>query len=104
MPEDEGYLVEELLTEVKTELSKAMTAYPWWPKTIVAQAAIAAEESGEVVKAANNYYWDHDIDTLDDIEQEAIQAAAMFVRFAINVRLSRGDGGMPRATPDDQLE
>lgn len=68
---------------VRAELSKARTRYPWWPSDIVHAAAIASEESGEVVKAVNNYYWKHGDDGMDDIRKEAVQAIAMLIRFLV---------------------
>ena len=71
----------DIFDEVRAELSRARTRYPWWPSDMVHAAAVASEESGEVVKAVNNYFWSHGNDTLDDIRKEAIQAIAMWTRF-----------------------
>lgn len=71
----------DILAAVQAELDKARAMFPWWPSDIVQAAAIASEESGETVKAVNNYYWSHGDDTLTDIRKEAIQAIAMWIRF-----------------------
>lgn len=71
----------EVFTAVQAELSLARARYSFWPTDMVHAAAIASEESGEVVKSVNNYFWGHGGDTLEDIRKEAIQAIAMWVRF-----------------------
>lgn len=72
---------EQIFNQVRAELAKARTRYPWWPVDMVHAAAIAAEESGEVVKAVNNRFWAHGDDSWADVQKEAIQAIAMWVRF-----------------------
>ena len=66
------------------ELYSAQRKYPAWPANLVMAAAIAAEESGEVVKECNTYHWRQGKTTLDDIKLEAIQAAAMWIRFLVD--------------------
>lgn len=66
---------------VEAELKKARERYPFWPADIVAAAAIASEESGEVIKATNEFYWSQGDSKLADIRAEAVQAIAMWVRF-----------------------
>lgn len=72
---------EQVFEQVRAELAKARERYPWWPQDMVHAAAIANEESGEVVKAVNNRFWCHGDDTIEDIRKEAVQAIAMWVRF-----------------------
>lgn len=73
----------EVFALVRAELAKARTRYPWWPQDLVQACAIANEESGEVVKAVNNRYWQHGPETIEDIRKEAVQAIAMWVRFLV---------------------
>lgn len=76
---------------VGEELLRARSRYPWWPDDAIHAAAIASEESGEVVKAVNNWHWRQGDDTLDDIRAEAIQAIAMWVRFLTDGNYTRGE-------------
>jgi hypothetical protein len=71
----------EVFAAVQAELAKARARYSFWPSDMVHAAAIASEESGEVVKAVNNRFWAHGDDTFADIQKEAVQAIAMWVRF-----------------------
>lgn len=57
--------------------------YPGWQADLVHAAAIASEESGEVVKAVNDYAWEGGDALLEEIFREGIQAAAMWVRFLV---------------------
>ena len=78
-------LTDATVTElVSAELARARHKFPWWPNDLVKACAIASEESGEVTKAVNNYYWAHGNDTPIDIQAEAIQAIAMLVRFLVD--------------------
>jgi len=65
----------------RAELARARAKYPHWPADLVHAAAIASEESGEVVKAVNSYHWQQGDATLEDIRAEAVQAIAMWTRF-----------------------
>lgn len=80
-----AHVIGEIMIEVGDEVLSAMERYPWWPTDIVHAAAIAAEEAGEVTKGVNNHYWDQGKDSLHEIRKEAIQAAAMYVRFIHNL-------------------
>ena len=73
----------DLFEEVLAELDRATAIYNW-PEDLVHQAAIVSEESGELVKAVNNYYW-HLKGSKKDIKEEAIQTAAMAIRFILNL-------------------
>lgn len=72
---------EEVFALVRAELDSARSRYPWWPRDMIHAAAIASEESGEVVKACNSYVWQQGDESLADIRKEAVQAIAMWTRF-----------------------
>ena len=74
----------DIVLAVLAELDRARARYPWWPSDLIHAAAIASEESGEVVKAVNNYVWQQGDDSIADIRKEAIQAIAMWVRFLVD--------------------
>lgn len=62
------------------ELNRAKQQYPGpFPTDPVYCAAIIAEEAGEVVKAALNYYYHNG--TLGDLQKETAQTGAMVVRM-----------------------
>ena len=65
----------------RAELARARAKYPAWPSDLVHAAAIASEESGEVVRSVNSYHWQQGDETLADIRAEAVQAIAMWCRF-----------------------
>lgn len=69
--------------------------YPMWPVGLVEGAAIASEESGEVVKAVNTYVWGQGSEGVEEIFLEGVQAAAMWVRFLVEsvALLEVGDAG-----------
>lgn len=67
---------------IRQEVERAKTKHPDWPTDPVYQAAIVAEESGELVRAALQ----HKREGADDypIFREAIQTAATCVRLLMN--------------------
>ena len=71
----------DIVGDALLELDCARAKYPRWPADLIHAAAIASEESGEVVKAVNNYVWQQGDDSIADIRKEAIQAIAMWMRF-----------------------
>lgn len=76
------------VSRILAELARAKTQHPSWPVDPVHAAAIVAEESGELVRAVlNTVYAKGDIrtpDMMDDIREEAVQTAAMAIRFLEN--------------------
>ncbi|OGB61446.1 MAG: hypothetical protein A2Y94_13790 [Caldithrix sp. RBG_13_44_9] len=68
---------------VLKELEGAQKEFPEWPRDVIHAAAIVAEESGELVKAAIDFNYHKG--TLKAMEKEAIQTAAMAIRFLLNL-------------------
>jgi len=68
---------------IEKELIKARKKFPSWPTDPVHAAAIVAEESGELTRAALQFTYEKGpgIDMFD----EAIQVGAMAVRFIENM-------------------
>jgi NTP pyrophosphatase (non-canonical NTP hydrolase) len=64
------------------ELKRAEAKFPGWPADPVHGAAILAEEAGELVKAALDFYYGRH-DGVDPMEKEAAQTGAMALRFLI---------------------
>jgi len=67
--------------EIELELNRAIEKFPTWPDDPIHAAAIVAEECGELQQAVlQNMYEPHKTD-LPSPEDEAIQTAAMAIRF-----------------------
>lgn len=74
-----------LLVAIIDELIAAEDQYPNWPTNLVEQAAIVIEEAGELLQAANNIHHSQKDSTAHDLRREAVQTAAMAIRFALNI-------------------
>ena len=73
--------VTDILGEIEAELGRAMTKFPTWPTDILHAVAVVKEESGELSKAVLQVVYEPHKSTLDDVRSEAIQTAAMAIRF-----------------------
>lgn len=63
------------------ELQDAREKHPDFPKDRIHQTAIVAEEAGELVRASLHEVYERG--TFYDCQKEAIQTAAMAIRFII---------------------
>ena len=66
------------------EFERAITIYPDFPVDPVHAAAIVAEESGELIKAALELVYESK-GNYDTLATEAIQTAAMALRFLVHL-------------------
>ena len=69
----------EILDEIISELAMARKKHPNWPTDPIHAAAIVAEESGELIRAA--LQWSYEGGAADAIGTEAIHTAATCVRL-----------------------
>jgi D-serine deaminase-like pyridoxal phosphate-dependent protein len=73
--------VPESVRQVMEELSKARSKFPSWPDDPIHAAAVVQEEAGELVQAALQAVYEPHRSSLTDARKEAIQTAAMAIRF-----------------------
>lgn len=71
----------QIILDVFAELKRAREKFPWWPRNIVHAAAVICEESGEILKAANEVHWEQKQGAYEEAQKEAIQTIAMCIRF-----------------------
>ncbi len=71
--------------EVDIELRLAKILHPNYPTDIFKQLAIMNEEAGEVTKAVLDYHFG--VSTLNEIEKELIQTAAMCMRMLEEIKI-----------------
>ena len=66
------------------EYNRAKAMYPAWPADKIHAAAVVVEECGELMQAAIDHEYptcNHRGDTVERMKREAIQTAAMCLRF-----------------------
>lgn len=71
-------LVDEWISK---ELAKAVAKFPNWPDDPIHAAAVVAEECGELQKAVLQLCYEPHKTSLQEVRSEAIQTAAMAIRF-----------------------
>lgn len=74
--------VEKAVRQMLVELIRAENLHPVWPEDTLRQIAIMAGEAGEALQAGLHYAEGRG--SLDAVRTEAIQTAAMSIRFLIN--------------------
>lgn len=100
-------IVNGILEEVAREVDRAECLHPEWPTDLLRQVMVVSEEMGEVQKAAltlverledgqcgeMDSFWKERIVRLNlDIDEEAVQVAAMVLRFLYNRRINQMEG------------
>ncbi len=77
-------LLEPSLVAVLSELSRAEKLFPDWPADELYALAIVGEEFGELTKALIDLRQKPHRVTAEDVRTEAIQTAAMALRFLMH--------------------
>lgn len=74
-----------VIDEVMAELDKAVSKFPVYPTDPIHALAILGEEYGELNKAVLQYTYEPEKTSKEEIKSEAIQTAAMAIRFLISL-------------------
>ncbi len=77
--------VHDVVAEVLAELERAGLKFPTWPTDPIHAVTVVAEESGELQRAVLQAVYEPHKGSLEDARTEAIQTAAMAIRFAMGV-------------------
>lgn len=80
---NDSHKIAQIYGALLTELVRAETLHPDWPKDIVYQGAIVNEESGELMKAILNHRFGGE--PIEEVVKEAIQTGSMVIRFLANL-------------------
>ena len=80
--------------QIELELRKAKKKFPNWPDHPAAQAGIVCEEAGELMQSCLQWKYERNASELvrevqkQRMKEEAIQTAAMAIRFLENLKLA----------------
>lgn len=77
--------MDNIIQEVKEELSRATEKYPLWPTDPLHALAVLGEEYGELTQAVLNMSYENGRSSHAHVREEAIQTAAMAIRFAMSL-------------------
>lgn len=75
--------VKQAIMKAAFELNRAIAKHPEWPADHIHQAAIVAEESGELVRSALQHHYEGG--KFQELYIEAKQTAAMGLRMMLNL-------------------
>lgn len=81
--------LQEIIWQVLTEVTRATHKFPTWPTDPIHALAILGEEFGELTKEVNQVCYEPRKTSHAAIKTEAIQTAAMSIRFLLNLRTYR---------------
>jgi NTP pyrophosphatase (non-canonical NTP hydrolase) len=79
------YPLSDAIYNIVLELKKAKAKFPNWPTDPLHALAVLGEEYGELNKAVLQYSYEPHKTSLEEIRSEAIQTAAMAMRFIMNL-------------------
>ena len=77
--------MEQIFDEIRNEIARAVMKFPTWPTDPVHAAAIVTEETGELTQSVLECIYEPHKSTKSDVRAEAIQTAAMAIRFLISM-------------------
>ena len=80
-------ILDDYVGMVFDELRRAERKFPGWSTDPIHAAAVLAEEVGELQKAC--LQWTYEGGSFEDITEEAVQSAAMALRFLFNMESLR---------------
>lgn len=75
----------QVLEPVLDEVHRAMAKYPTWPTDMLHALAVLGEEYGELNKAVLQQVYEPHKNQRDDVRKEAVQTAAMALRFIVSL-------------------
>ncbi len=76
----------QIITDIFAELRSAEKKYPGFPSDPLHALAIVGEEFGELNKAVLQMVYEPHKTSVEDVRTEAIQTAAMSLRFLFNFK------------------
>lgn len=71
--------------DILLELDNAVQKFPTWPTDPLHALAVLGEEYGELNKAVLQHTYEPHKSTLNDVREEAMQTAAMAIRFIASI-------------------
>jgi len=71
----------KIFDDVRKELKKAKTKFPYWPNDPLHASGIVSEEVGELHKEVLQWMYEPEKTQYENIRKEAIQSLAMLIRF-----------------------
>ena len=74
-----------VVEDVLVELTRATAKFPTWPTDPLHAMGVLHEEVGELAKAVLQVVYEPHKSTLSDVRAEAVQAAAMALRFLLSI-------------------
>lgn len=80
-PPASGTVIEDVVEEIR----KAVVKFPTWPTRIIDAGNVVSEEAGELAKACLQVVYEPEKENLSGVRMEAIQTAAMAIRFLVSL-------------------
>lgn len=77
--------IDEVISEVLQEVEKATTKFPTWPTQGLHAVGVLGEEAGELYKEVLQMTYEPHKTSKEKIKTEAIQTAAMAIRFLMSL-------------------
>lgn len=89
-----------ITTEILNEVERATKKFPTWPTDPLHALAVLGEEFGELTKEVVQFTYEPHKSTAETVRKEAIQTAAMALRFAMSLETYKFNPGDQHAQPN----
>lgn len=77
--------INDAIEQIANEIDRAVEKFPSWPSDPLHALAVVAEEFGELSQATLQTVYEPNKSSVADVRTEAIQLAAMAIRFLISL-------------------
>lgn len=77
--------LQSIFGEIEQELGRAVAKFPTWPTKVIDAGNVVSEEAGELAKACLQVVYEPHKETMDGVRMEAVQTAAMAIRFLLSI-------------------
>lgn len=77
--------IKTIMSDIEAEIASAVVKFPTWPTRLIDAGNVVSEEAGELAKACLQVVYEPEKETLEGARMEAIQTAAMAIRFLLSI-------------------
>ena len=99
-----GERAASIISEISEEIDRATAKFPTWPTDPIHAASVVMEEAGELAREVNQLSYEPHKSSKCRVREEAIQTAAMAIRFLLSLDFYEFKPGHQHSQQADQTK